>query len=254
MHESKPVAIITGADSGIGRASAVALAEAGFDLGITYHSDRSGAEETAAEVCRIGARVAVRRTDLEALPGAAGVIDDLADALGGIDALVNNAGVGIDAPFTEQCHSELRRVLAVDVEAPFLLSQRASRRMIADGVAGSIVNITSIHEHVPLEGAAAYCAAKGALGQLTKVMALELAPHRIRVNSVAPGEIATPMTGNHDVDPESIDRPGIPWGRPGHACEIGAVVAFLAGPESSYITGASLVADGGLTLTAAIQR
>jgi len=108
-----------------------------------------------------------------------------------------------------------------------------------------------VHEHVPLRGAAAYCAAKGGLGLLTKVMALELAEHGIAVNAVAPGEITTPMTGAADVDPSGEERPGIPLGRPGDAREIAAAIAFLASAEASYVTGASLVADGGMLLMAA---
>jgi NAD(P)-dependent dehydrogenase (short-subunit alcohol dehydrogenase family) len=116
------------------------------------------------------------------------------------------------------------------------------------------VNVTSVHEHVPLRGSSSYCAAKGGLGMLTKVMALELAEYGITVNSVAPGEIATPMTGNDEVDPRELSRPAIPAGRPGDAREIAAVIAFLASPESTYVTGTSLVADGGLLLMAAIAN
>jgi NAD(P)-dependent dehydrogenase (short-subunit alcohol dehydrogenase family) len=126
--------------------------------------------------------------------------------------------------------------------------------MVAGGRGGRIVNVTSVHEHVPLEGSSAYCAAKGGLGLLTKVMALELAPHGITVNAVAPGEIATPMTGNEDVDPATVERPEIPMGRPGDAHEIAALVAFLTSPEASYITGESVVADGGLLLMAAVAN
>ena len=126
--------------------------------------------------------------------------------------------------------------------------------MIRQGRGGRIINVTSVHEHVPLRGASAYCAAKGGLGMLTKVMALELAEHGITVNSVAPGETATPMTGNEDVDPHRIRRPGIPMGRPGDAREIAAVIAFLASGNSSYVTGASIVVDGGLLLMAAIAN
>ena len=126
--------------------------------------------------------------------------------------------------------------------------------MVAGGNGGRIVNITSVHEHVPLPGSAAYCAAKGGLGLLTRVMALELAPHGITVNAVAPGEIATPMTAMDGVDPSSVERPGIPAGRPGDAREIAALVAFLASPEAAYVTGSSLVADGGLLLMAAVRN
>ena len=126
--------------------------------------------------------------------------------------------------------------------------------MIAAGAGGRIVNVTSVHEHVPKAGSSAYCAAKGGLGLLTKVMALELAEHGITVNAVAPGEIATPMTGNEDVDPSTVDRPGLPVGRPGHAYEIAAAIAFLASDEASYVTGESFVVDGGLMLMAAMAN
>jgi NAD(P)-dependent dehydrogenase (short-subunit alcohol dehydrogenase family) len=246
------VAIVTGSDSGIGRATAVALAEDGFDVGVTWHSDEEGAEGTAREVAKRGRRAEMRRLDLTALPDAADQIDDLCEALGGIDVLVNCAGAGASTPFVEAEWDAWRSVLDVDLNGAFLCGQRAARRMLAQGRGGRIVNVTSVHEHVPLRGSAAYCAAKGGLGMLTKVMALELAEHGITVNSIAPGEIATPMTGHEDVDPSRVRRPGIPMGRPGDAREIAAVVAFLASPGASYVTGASLVADGGLLLMAAI--
>src|SRR4051812_4863723 len=126
--------------------------------------------------------------------------------------------------------------------------------MIDAGVRGRIVNVTSVHEHVPLEGAGPYVAAKHGLGGLTKLMALELAQHGITVNAVAPGEIATPMTGNEDVDPKTVDRPGIPAGRPGDAREIAAAIAFLASDEASYVTGESLVIDGGMLLMSAVAN
>ena len=248
------MAIVTASDSGIGKATAVALAADGFDLGITWHSDEEGAQDTAEQVRAAGRRAEVRRLDLTRLPDAADVVDALADALGGLDVLVNNAGAGASAPFVETEWDAWRGVLDVDLNGAFLCAQRAARRMLAAGRGGRIVNVTSVHEHVPLRGSSAYCAAKGGLGMLTKVMALELAPHGITVNSVAPGEIATPMTGNEDVDPHDVERPAIPAGRPGDAREIAAVIAFLASEGSSYVTGASLVADGGLLLMAAIAN
>jgi NAD(P)-dependent dehydrogenase (short-subunit alcohol dehydrogenase family) len=246
------VAVVTGSDSGIGRAAAVALADDGFDVGVTWHSDREGAEGTAKEVSERGRRAETRQLDLTALPEAADQIDDLCEALGGIDVLVNCAGAGASAPFVESDWDDWRSVLDVDLNGAFLCGQHAARRMIAQGRGGRIVNVTSVHEHVPLRGSSAYCAAKGGLGMLTKVMALELAEHGITVNSVAPGEIATPMTGNEDVDASEVERPAIPMHRPGDAREIAAVIAFLASPEASYVTGASVVADGGLLLMAAI--
>ncbi|HEX2192886.1 MAG TPA: SDR family oxidoreductase [Acidimicrobiales bacterium] len=249
-----PVAIVTGSDSGIGKATAVRLAEDGFDVGITWHTDEAGAKGTAEEVSAAGRRAEVRRLDLSRLPEGAAVVDELADALGGLDVLVNNAGTGAGSSFLEQDWEEWRHVLAVDLDGPFLCAQRAARRMVERGSGGRIVNVTSVHEHVPLEGASAYCAAKGGLGLLTKVMALELAEHGITVNAIAPGEISTPMTGQHDVDPASQERPGIPLGRPGGAAEIAAAISFLAGPDASYVTGASFVVDGGLLLMAAVRN
>ena len=248
------IAIVTGSDSGIGKATAVALARAGCDVGITYRSDEEGARGTAAEVEALGQRAEVRHLDLSDPATGPPLVDGLADALGGLDVFVNNAGTGATTPFLEFPFDEWRSILAVDLDGAFLCGQAAARRMVSAGRGGRIINVTSVHEHVPLEGSSAYCAAKGGLGLLTKVMALELAPHGITVNAVAPGEVATPMTGNEDVDPATVERPEIPMGRPGDAHEIAALVAFLASPEASYVTGESVVADGGLLLMAAVAN
>lgn len=246
-----PVAIVTGSDSGIGRATAVRLSADGFDVGVTWHEDEQGAQETADEVRRHGRRAEVRQLDLANLPGVADVIDDLADALGGLDVLVNNSGTSRKGELLELSYDDWRHTLAVDLDGAFLCAQRAARRMVEQGRGGRIVNVTSVHEHVPLRGAAAYCAAKGGLGLLTKVMALELAEHDITVNAVAPGEIATKMTGNEDVDPHTIERPAIPAGRPGDAREIAETIVFLVSPGARYVTGQSFAVDGGLLLMAA---
>jgi NAD(P)-dependent dehydrogenase (short-subunit alcohol dehydrogenase family) len=247
-----PVAIVTASDSGIGQESAKELAENGFDVGITFHEDEAGAQETLAAVEAAGRRGEVRRLDLTQLPEAADVIDELADSLGGVDVLVNNAGTGDPTgEFLELSYEEWMQVISTDLSGAFLCSQRAARRMIEAGNGGRIINITSVHEHVPRTGASAYCSAKGGLGMLTKVMAMELAEHGITVNAIGPGEISTPMTGAEDEDPHTIERPNLPLGRPGHAREISAWVAFLASEKASYATGVSFVVDGGLMLMAA---
>lgn len=171
-----------------------------------------------------------------------------ANKLGGLDMLVNNAGTIATERALDTDFDTWRRVLSVDLDGAFRCTQRAARHMIEGGNGGRIINITSVHEHQPRVGFAAYCAAKAGLGALTKVLALELAEHGITVNSIAPGEISTPMTGQGDVDPREQRRPGVPLGRTGGAHEVAAAVSFLATPAASYITGTSLPVDGGVTL------
>ncbi len=247
-------AIVTGSDSGIGRATAVALAARGLDIGITWHTDEEGARGTAQEVRELGRRAAVARLDASRPQDAANVLDELADELGGVDVLVNCAAAGHASSVLDVTLDEWRQVLDTDLVGAFFIAQAAARRMIEAGRGGRIVNVTSVHEHVPLREAVAYVAAKHGLGGVTKCLALELAEHGITVNSVAPGEIATGMTDNEDVDPHTRARPAIPAGRPGDAREIAEAIAHLASPEASYTTGTSLVVDGGMLLMAAIAN
>jgi NAD(P)-dependent dehydrogenase (short-subunit alcohol dehydrogenase family) len=241
-----PTAIVTGSDSGIGRATAVALAKDGFDVGVTWHSDGDGAEATAKEIREQGRRAEVRQLDLTDLPAAADVVDELAESLGGVDVLVANSGTGSSELAVDLDFEEWRKVLSVDLDGAFLCLQRAARRMIEQGRGGRLIAVTSVHEHQPRVGSAPYDAAKGGLGLLIKTLALELGEHGITANAVAPGEIATPMTGQEDEDPRGTKRPGVPLGRPGDAREIAAVIAFLASPGAGYVTGASIAADGGM--------
>jgi len=242
--------IVTGSDSGIGRATAIALARAGHPVGVTWHTDEAGATKTAEAVRAAGVPVAVERLDLTDRPGDA--IDELAAALGPLWGLVACAGANHRAGTLDDEPEAWRRALEINLTGPFLCAQRAARRLVAADTGGRIVFVTSVHEHVPLKFAAAYSAAKAGLGMAAKVMALELASVGVTVNAIAPGHIATPMTGKAGLDPHSIPLPPIPLGRPGGPEEIAATIAHLVSPAASYLTGSSILADGGLTLTSAL--
>ena len=248
-----PIAIVTGGNSGIGRATAAVLAERGFDVGFTYHADAEQAREAQAECAGHGVRTAIRPMDLEADVGQADAVESLAAELGGVDVLVNNAGGAHEAPVLEMSLDDWRRTLDLDLTGAFLCLQHAGRRMVAQGRGGRLIAITSIHEHLPLRDSAAYGAAKGGLGMLIKSLALELGPHGITANAVAPGEIATKMTGQEDEDPHGEER-DLPVPRPGHAREIAGMVAFLASREGAYTTGQSLIVDGGMSLMGPIAN
>ena len=233
------VALVTGASTGIGLAVADRLLADGFALAFATHA----ADETARDAFeRVSARGRAHwlAGDLADRAVPERLVADAVGALGRLDVLVNNAGVSRAKPALDLTADDFDQIFAVDVRAAFLLSRAAAAPMREAG-GGSIVNVTSVHEHVPRPGFALYAAAKAALGMLTRGLALELAALGIRVNAVAPGAIATER--NQEADELARE---VPLGRAGEPSEVAALVAFLAGDESRYVTGSSYLIDGGL--------
>ncbi|HET7573033.1 MAG TPA: SDR family oxidoreductase [Gaiellaceae bacterium] len=236
-------ALVTGANTGIGLAIAERLLADGYALGYATQDDEERHEGPLRELqARYGDDrihwVYGNLADPETPPR---LVAETADALGRLDVLVNNAGLSTAKPFLELTVDDFDLTFDVDVRGSFLAAQAAARLM-KDAGGGSIVNITSVHEHIPRPDFAVYAAAKAALGMLTRGLALELAAHGIRVNSVAPGVIATPR--NED-DAAKLD-PEVPLGRPGKPEEVAALVAWLCSDEAAYVTGASYLLDGGM--------
>jgi NAD(P)-dependent dehydrogenase (short-subunit alcohol dehydrogenase family) len=231
------VALVTGANTGIGLAVARRLRDDGYALG--FHTKDEDAESKGAFEDLAGDAGVWVPADLSDPAVPARLVEQVVGELGRLDVLVNNAGISTAKPALELTAEDFDAIFAVDVRAAFLLSVAAYQPMCRAG-GGSIVNVTSVHEHVPRPGLALYSAAKAALGMLTRALAVELAPD-IRVNAVAPGAIATPR----NVEADSLS-PQIPLGRPGTPDEVAAVVSFLAGDESAYVSGASYLVDGAL--------
>ena len=238
------VAVVTGAGRGIGRGCALALAEAGADVTLMARS-RSELEETAREVGATGQNVqpiVCDVTDSRQVEEVVGFLEE-------VDILVNNAGTNVPEPFLEVSEKSLDEMLAVNVKGVFLVAQAAARNMVERGESGSIVNISSQMGHVGAPRRTVYCATKHAVEGLTKAMAVELAPHNVRVNSVAPTFVETPMTKpfleTETFREDTLSR--IPLGRLGRVEDVTGAVLFLASPAAGLITGASLLVDGGWT-------
>jgi NAD(P)-dependent dehydrogenase (short-subunit alcohol dehydrogenase family) len=245
----RQVAIVTGASNGIGKATALVLAERRYDVGFTFRSDRESALRVADEIRSRGSRCAFTPLDLEDPDRAVDALSRLHAELGRVDVLVNNAAVDHRGLLLDDDLAAWLRVLNVDLLGPVELARAAAKHMIDQGDGGSIINVTSVLDQLPVSAGGAYCAAKAALSLATQVMALELASYGIRVNAVAPGHTSTPQNfGPEEIDPRHGDYPEIPLGRPAQAQEIAATIAYLASADAAYITGARLLADGGLTL------
>jgi glucose 1-dehydrogenase len=232
------VALVTGANKGIGYAIAERLVRDGFALGYATN-DRGDDDREAFERLSDLGTVHWVSGDLTDVTVPARIAAETIDALGTIDVLVNNAGLSTAKPALELTAEDFDRTFAVDVRAAFLLAQEAARAMKDKGQGGTIVNITSIHEHVPRVGFSLYAAAKAALGMLTRGLALEFASDGIRVNAVAPGLIAT----ERNVEAQRLAS-RVPLGRAGQPEEVAALVSFLCSDEAGYISGVSYLIDG----------
>lgn len=246
-------ALVTGASSGIGQGIAIALAAAGADVAINYRSNAEGAEETARRVRETGQRAFIVQADVGDQTQVAEMFRKVDDDFGQTDILVANAGHGSTSqPLHETSWDDWDRVLRSNLHGAFLCGGEAARRMISAGKGGRIVNISSVHEeacNVPNDGP--YCVAKGGIRNLTRAMALELGPHGITVNDVAPGMILTPMNQRALDDPthRAEAEAQIPVRRAGAPEDIAAMVVFLCSSHASYCNGGTYLVDGGWMLS-----
>ena len=242
------VAIVTGSDSGIGRAIAMELARQGAAVTINYHINADAADATLSEIEAAGGRAQVIQADVSIVADIGKLVDGTVAAFGRLDILVNNAGMETRTSTLDTTERQFDQVIAIDLKSAFFGVQTAARQMIKQGGGGRIVNISSIHEDWPMPGNAPYCLAKGGMRMLTRTAGVELAPHGITVVGVAPGAVHTPIDEVTLSDPVQKAKlvGAIPLGRVAEPEEIARLVAFLASDSASYGTATTYVADGGM--------
>src|SRR5581483_8628363 len=243
-------AIVTGAATGIGKAIAHRFGASCANVVIDHIAgQREAAAAICADVRAAGGQAEPVEVDVSAESDADALVRRAAERFGTLDVLVNNAGIEKAQPFVDTPVADWQRIMRVNLLGTFLCSRAAARAMIAAGRGGRIINISSVHEDLAMPKNAPYAASKGAIRMLMRTIALELAPHGITVNDVAPGAIATPINEDVRSDPSSHQQllEEIPLGRVGQPEEIAALCAYLASDAAASVTGATLVIDGGLT-------
>jgi glucose 1-dehydrogenase len=249
--------LVTGGSSGIGQAIAVRFAEYGANVAINYLSTPDEAEGTeqqvqscVAKVQREGVQDVLVGGDVSNEDDVVRMTNEAAEQLGGLDILVNNAGIQISRPSDELSSADFDKVIAVNLRGSFLCAREAIKHFLADEKAGSIVNVSSVHQLIPKPNYLGYSASKGGMQNLTRTLALEYADRGIRVNGVGPGATVTPINRAWIDDPEKRRQveEHIPMQRAGDADEMAGVTCFLASDDAAYITGQTVFVDGGLTL------
>ena len=248
MRLEGKVALVTGAAQGIGAAVALRLAEEGADVVIDDRSPGGSAQEVRERIEKLGRRAVVLAGDLANVEDDRRLITEGVRAMGKLDVLVNNAGVEKRAPFWEVTVEDYELVLDVNLRGPFFVAQEFVKHLRATKRPGKIVNMSSVHEELPFPHFASYCASKGGLKMLCRDLAVELAPFGITVNNVAPGAIETPINKTLLDSPDLLKAllGNIPLARLGRTDDVAGVVAFLASGDADYITGTTIVVDGGL--------
>ncbi len=242
------VAIVTGGNSGIGKAIALGLAKAGANIVIDYVVDPEATDALEQEIVSLGDQAIGVDADVSRVDELQKLVDAAVAKFGRLDVMVNNAGVETRTSVLDTTEAQYDRVLSINLKSAFFGTQIAARQMIAQGGGGRIVNITSVHEDWPMPGNTAYCLAKGGMRMLTRTAGVELAPHGVRVVGVGPGAVATPINQSTMKNPALMAKlnAAIPLGRMAEPEEIAAVVVFLAGDGASYLTATTIFADGGI--------